>query len=293
MQIKDPQNILRSVCDEGPEKLTLEISGVQTEMRLLVASDLHCNFDDDRGIPFQQYTARMNRCSVHRFSLLEDAIQQAQQGLCDAILLPGDLLSFPSAAGVEKFAEIINGAPVPCLFTAGNHDWHYEGMPGPEKDLRAEWIGRLLRPLYGTKDPLMYAETVKGLKFLVIDNSTYEILPEQLEFLKKELTENIPAVLVCHIPLYVPGRSIFFGCGHPDWNAANDPYFEIERRERWRAEGHTETTMEFYRTIMESPRIAGIIAGHIHRYSLDLYAGKFQAVAPNDRLLEIKVQRGA
>ena len=77
MQIKDPQNILRSVLDEGPEKLTLEISGVQTEMRLLVASDLHCNFDDKRGIPFQQYTARMNRCSVHRFFLLEDAIQQA------------------------------------------------------------------------------------------------------------------------------------------------------------------------------------------------------------------------
>ena len=108
MQIKDPQNILRSVLDEGPEKLTLEISGIQTEMRLLVASDLHCNFDDERGIPFQQYTARMNRCSVHRFSLLEDAIQQARQGLCDAILLPGDLLSFPSAAGVEKFAEIIS-----------------------------------------------------------------------------------------------------------------------------------------------------------------------------------------
>ena len=280
---------LRSLSYSEPGKLDLTIAGVQP-VKLLVVTDPHCNFDDDRGMPYQQYTARMNRCSVHRFNLVEDAISKAEQEGYDAILMPGDFLSFPSAAGVEKFAACFERSKVPCLFTAGNHDWHFEGMAGTEEELRREWINKLLLPLYGGRDPMAYAVTVKGLKILMLDNSTYEILPEQLDFLERELAEGLPVIIGCHVPFYVPGRNIFFGCGHPDWNGANDPYFEIERRERWRAEGHTEVTMKFYDRVMGSPLIAGIIAGHMHRFSLDLHAGKFQAVAANDRLLDIHIK---
>ena len=285
-------NVLRSFSYSDPGRLELTIAGVQPA-KLLVVTDPHCNFDDDRGIPYQQYSARMNRCSVHRFNLVEDAIAKAEQEGYDALLMPGDFLSFPSAAGVEKFAECFEHANVPCLFTAGNHDWHFEGMSGSEMDLRREWINKLLLPLYGGRDPMAYAIRIKDMKILMIDNSIYEILPEQLDFLEQELAEGLPVIIGCHVPLYVPGRNIFFGCGHPDWNGANDPYFEIERRERWRAEGHTEVTMKFYRTVMESPLIAGIIAGHMHRFSMDFYAGKIQAVAANDRLLDVVIRASA
>lgn len=282
-------NVLRSFSYSEPGRLELTIAGVQPA-KLLVVADPHCNFDDDRGIPYQQYTARMNRCSVHRFNLVEDAIAKAEQEGYDAILMPGDFLSFPSAAGVEKFAACFRQSKVPCLFTAGNHDWHFEGMSGTEADLRREWIGKLLLPLYGGRDPMAYAVRIKGMKILMIDNSIYEILPEQLDFLERELAEGLPVIIGCHVPFYVPGRSIFFGCGHPDWNGANDPYSEIERRERWRAEGHTEVTMKFYDLVMSSPLVAGIIAGHMHRFSLDFYAGKVQAVAANDRLLDVIIK---
>ena len=232
----------------------------------------------------------MNRCSVHRFNLVEEAIAKAEQEGYDAILMPGDFLSFPSAAGVEKFAACFRQSKVPCLFTAGNHDWHFEGMSGTEADLRREWIGKLLLPLYGGRDPMAYAVRIKGMKILMIDNSIYEILPEQLDFLERELAEGLPVIIGCHVPFYVPGRNIFFGCGHPDWNGANDPYSEIERRERWRAEGHTEVTMKFYDLVISSPLVAGIIAGHMHRFSLDHYAGKVQAVAANDRLLDVTIK---
>lgn len=278
-----------TISFDTPGKLDLRIAGVQP-MKLLVLGDPHCNFDDERGIPFREYTARMKRCSPHRCDLVKQTIEKAEAEAYDAILMLGDFLSFPSEAAVEQFAELFQNSKVPCLFTAGNHDWHFEGMAGSEKELRCKWINKMLLPLYNGHDPFAYAVTIKGLKILMFDNSIYEILPEQLDFLEKELADGMPAIIGCHIPFYVPGRNIFFGCGHPDWNGANDPYFEIERRERWRAEGHTETTIKFYRTVMEAPNIAGIFAGHIHRFSLDFHAGKFQAVVAADQALDVQIK---
>jgi hypothetical protein len=82
-----------------------------------------------------------------------------------------------------------------------------------------------------------------------------------------------------HIPLYAPGRSVGFGCGHPEWNAKSDKNFELERRERWPEAGHTATTMEFHRSVFNSPNVMGVIAGHIHRPSLDLINGIPQVVS--------------
>ena len=124
---------------------------------------------------------------------------------------------------------------------------------------------------------------------IMIDNSTYEILPEQLEFLEQELSDGVPIFLGCHIPLYVPGRDIFFGCGHPCWNAENDPFWEIEKREKWRIAGHTETTFLFHKLVMENPNIFGIFAGHIHKFSLDILPGMFQAVSSNKHWIDFTV----
>jgi hypothetical protein len=48
-------------------------------------------------------------------------------------------------------------------------------------------------------------------------NSTYEILPEQLDFYRQQVSSNEPLVLLIHIPLYIPGHNLDFGCGHPEW----------------------------------------------------------------------------
>jgi len=42
-------------------------------------------------------------------------------------------------------------------------------------------------PLYQGKNPLMAAYDIKGIKFLAIDNSTYEINEEQLVFFYKQI----------------------------------------------------------------------------------------------------------
>lgn len=65
----------------------------------------------------------------------------------------------------------------------------------------------------------------------MIDNSLFEITEEQLKFFKKQVERGLPVVLSMHIPVYVQGHDIDYGCGSPHWNKANDCYYEIERRE--------------------------------------------------------------
>ena len=36
-----------------------------------------------------------------------------------------------------------------------------------------------------------------------------------------------------HIPIYAPGTDISFGCGIPNWGAATNRNFELEKRRKW------------------------------------------------------------
>lgn len=63
-----------------------------------------------------------------------------------------------------------------------------------------------LKPLYQGANPLMSYRDVNGIRFIALDNSTYEIQPEQVEFYKKHVQFDGPVLLVTHIPFYVPGR---------------------------------------------------------------------------------------
>lgn len=266
-------------------------SRIQRPTNVFFISDTHLWHSDEREQPFSQYSARMaNAYHQTRHFLTGDGTTpqdafSATLGLAktkgaDLLILGGDIFSYPSEAAIEWVLQQLADTAIPFVYTAGNHDWHYEGMPGPLRSLRQTWIDKRLRPLYQHGDPLMSATDIHGIRFVVLDNSTNEILPEQLEFFRRSMQTDMPVVLAMHIPLYVPGRSLGFGCGHPDWNAANDRNFELERRERWPVQGHTATTMDFHREAFAAPNIIGIIAGHIHTPSTDVWNGIPQLVAP-------------
>ena len=79
-----------------------------------------------------------------------------------------------------------------------------------------------------------------------------------------------PFILMHHIPFYAPSRSVSFGIGHPEWSAATDKNYKIERREQWPAEGHTEVDYEFYDLATTAPNLLASIAGHVHSYGVDI-----------------------
>ena len=262
-------------------KVKICSAGIRKALRLFLIGDYHCTLDDERGIPYVPYSARMAQYGNHDMDLLQELFCKAQQEAADGILLLGDMISFPSEAGVEKLAQLMENSPVPCYFIAGNHDWHYEGVSGSDMAQRREWISKRLERLYAGRDPMKYTVEINGVKILMMDNSVYEILPEQLSFLEKELAGGNPILLGCHIPLHIPGveRSVTsYGCGHPLWCEANDPYYKIEQREPWAKEGLSRTTFDFCEKVMCSENVLGILAGHTHQFMVDSFLNKFQLV---------------
>lgn len=254
---------------------------VKTPCRLFLLGDYHCTLDDERGKPFQKYSARMAQYGNKDMDLLEEQIRKAQEAGAHGILLLGDMISFPTEAGVERLGSIMKESSVPIFFTAGNHDWHYEGTSGSDMEQRSEWIRKRLISLYQGLDPLNYAVEINGIRILMIDNSVYEILPEQLSFLEQELSDGKNTIVACHIPFHLPGldRGVTsYGCGHPLWGADSDPYFEIEQRERWSEKGLSQTCFEFCRKVLTAENVLGIVAGHTHRYMLDTFHNRFQLV---------------
>lgn len=273
------------------ETLTVRTPAVRQPHRLLLVGDAHYATDDARGEPFRRYSARMSGGPRDMGDLRKD-LERGREAGCEAALFLGDMLNFPSEAGVEQLTDVIAKAPLPTHYISGNHDWHYEGLPGTEADLRREWVARRLKPLYRGHDPMAYAVRLGELKILMVDDSTYEILPAQLEFLRRELADGAPAVLAAHIPLHLAWRrgDIFFGVGHPDWGAATDPYWEIERRERWPEGGHSQTTLAFWREAWAAPNLLGVVAGHIHTQSVDAFDGRFLFVLPKRTPRQLLVQ---
>ncbi len=257
---------------------------LEKAIKIMHVTDTHLWRDDERGLPYRQYSERMAKAynetqhflsgvPTHPEKAFEETLAAAQESGADAITLTGDLFSFPSEAAIDWAMEKLEKLDIPYFYSAGNHDWHYEGMEGSLKELRETWIEKRLKPLYRGRNPLMYSQKINGLNIVNIDNSYYEILPAQFDFLRKEVASGVPFVLMMHIPLYAPGRTLGYGCGHPDWKAANDKNHELEKRERWPEAGHTQTTMDFHREVFAARNLLGVFAGHVHRQTVDVVEG--------------------
>ena len=227
------------------ESLRFTMPSYKDACRFMVVGDSHLTIDDARGEPFKEYSGRMSK--PYRSALhfrtgrpiaspdgFEYALAEAQKMKVDFLALVGDIVSFPSEAGVEYVRKRLDASGLNWMYISGNHDWHYEGLPGTEMALRAEWTKKRLAPLYQGADPMMASRVVKGIRFVFIDNSLYEILPEQLAFWKQEA-------------------------------AKVDPHWKIERRPQWPEAGHTQTTFAFREAVFSTPNLLGVFVGHVHR----------------------------
>jgi hypothetical protein len=271
-------------------KVKIYAPEIKNPLKVLMVSDTHLWMDDQRGEPYHQYSERMAKAynrtkhfltgeSTDPNESFEKMLKLGVDSGIDLLSLPGDLFSFPSEAAIDWVAAKLAASGLPYIYTAGNHDWHYEGMVGSLVSLRNQWTKDRLKPFYQGEHPLMGARDVKGVRFVTIDNSLYEIMPEQLDFFRSQLHTGKPMVLFVHIPLYAPGRSVGFGCGHPQWGWDADRNFALERRPRWPKAGHSATTMAFHKEVFSAANLLGVFAGHIHKQSLDVVNGIPQFVA--------------
>lgn len=290
---KKIKNPVKQCVTMDQEKVMFYSEVIKKPMKVVHIADTHLFKDDERGIPYQVYSNRMakaynqtthfkSQAKTHPEEAFEQALEFAKKVNADVITLVGDIFSFPSEAAIEWVLSKLKETGIPYLYTAGNHDWHYEGMEGPLDSLRDTWIEKRLLPLYQGSHPLMAAYDIKGIRFLAIDNSTYEINEKQLVFFKKQVASGMPLVLLTHIPMYAPGKGIYFGCGNPNWGAATDRNYKFEKRPKWPEAGHTQTTVNFHKEVFNAPNLLGVFAGHIHRNSIEIINGKPQIVSDDN-----------
>lgn len=275
------------------QKVSFYAETINESIKVIHIADTHLFKDDERGIPYQAYSNRMAKAynqTIHfqtqtktnpEFAF-EEALAYAKAVHADLITLVGDIFSFPSESAIEWVLLKLKDTGIPYIYIAGNHDWHYEGMEGTLESLRDTWIEKRLLPLYQGNNPLMAAYEIKGIRFIAIDNSTYQINEEQLTFFKEQVEKGLPMVLLVHIPMYAPGKNISFGCGNPNWGAATDRNYKLEKRPKWPESGHTKTTLTFHKNVFNAPNLLGIFAGHIHQNSIEIIKGKTQVVADDN-----------
>ena len=275
------------------EKVSFYAEKIKKNLKVIHIADTHLFMDDERGIPYREFSNRMakaynqttnfkTREKTTPMECFEKTLAYAKQVNADVITLVGDIFSFPSELAVEWVNSKLEATGIPYIYVAGNHDWHYEGMRGKLDTLRDTWIENRLLSLYQGKNPLMAAYDIKGIRFLAIDNSTYEINDEQLAFFSKHVASGLPLVLLVHIPMYAPGKSISFGCGNPNWNASTDRNYKLEKRPRWPEDGHSKTTFKFYNEVFNASNLLGIFTGHIHKNSIEIINGKPQIVSDDN-----------
>ena len=247
---------------DGRCTLRMPVAGLKEPVNFLVVGDTHFNFHDGRDDAHADNYKRMARNPTPG-DVLAKAMNRAREAQADIVLLVGDIISFPTLANIDHLRAELDRCGLPWLYVAGNHDWHFEGDSGSDIEQRARWAESRLKPFYQGENPIMYSRVVKGVRMVMIDNSVYHVLPEQLAFWKQEAAKGDPIALFMHIPLWLEGWNITT-CGHPDWGAATDPYWEIERRERW-AEKLMPSTYAFREAVINTPNLVGVFTGHKHK----------------------------
>src|SRR5690606_30872295 len=254
---------------------TVMVEGLAAPYTVLQVSDSHISHDGEADEAYKMYSSRMGNAYptvVHpktkeRVAPLAGFVammELAKESEVDFIALTGDIVNYPSTTAVEAVREAVEATGIPYTYTAGNHDWHYEGMAGSAEELRAEWSEKGLKPLYNGGNPLYGSTVVNGLNLVTIDNSTYQVNREQLDFYRRQASRPEPIVLFMHIPLYMPTLGTG-SSGHPEWGAAVDRGYEVERRERWPESGNNPETVAFVKEVMATTRLTGIFVGHYHR----------------------------
>jgi len=208
----DGRKVTHFISDPWEITAAIKIPDYNDSLKIMQITDSHISIEDEKESEFMKYAERMHKAyykpikhfildtSKTTFNYLDELLLKAKNRNIELLLLTGDIVNFPSAASVKYVYDRLVKSGIPWLFISGNHDWYYEGMPGNPDSLRTTWINMNLAPLYNNRNPLFYSEIVHGINFVGIDNSTYKVNNEQVQFVKEQLSRDEPIILISHIP---------------------------------------------------------------------------------------------
>jgi DNA repair exonuclease SbcCD nuclease subunit len=206
------KKVIHFLSTNGELTSTIKIPDYKDSLKILQITDIHISIADSNEADMMKYGERMHKAysnprkhfaldtSETTFQYFNDILQKAKKQNVNLLLLTGDIVNFPSVASVKYVYDKLTETGIPWLYTSGNHDWHYEGLPGSIDSLRDTWTKKALLPLYSGNNPLFYSTVIHGINFVGIDNSTGEVNEAQIRFLREQLTKPEPIMMISHIP---------------------------------------------------------------------------------------------
>ena len=254
------------------DSATIGVEGLATTVRMLHLTDTHLlHFDERDGdharacgefcIRFAATERDAQGNSYDSEDAFDRAMTDAASMELDVLALTGDILHYPSPANVERAAGATAALGVRALYTCGNHAVHYTDEPVNDR-MRLKSLPAL-EPLHrGAPD--CSAANVGGIRFVSIDSSLAQISVRQLEFMRHQLNDGAPVVLLTHWPVSLPtlrdrtveelGAPILIG--DPDWSQ--------ESRRDWQVSADTKETLQFVALLTSAVNLVGVFCGHIH-----------------------------
>lgn len=166
----------------------------------------------------------------HFYNLLTEA----KQG--DALVLAGDTLDYISGSNVRLFESVFENYKIPYIAVCGNHE--------PISKIPDGFI------FSKVKQPIQKLD-LGDMVIIGIDNSARTITGEQLEIIRHELANGIPALIVMHVPIMTEGNKARL--------EKSGVYFQLNY------EGCPKENLEFIELLRtNSDKVIAVLAGHLH-----------------------------
>ncbi len=237
--------------------------GLPAPVSLLHISDTHLTYADERDDQRKMdLAAGRAPCFPHNADDLRVECAYAKEAGIP-ILHTGDLIDFVSAANLDAAKRFMEENDV--LFIAGNHEFSlYVGEAFEDAAYRNQSLSKVQAAF--PENIRFTSRRLGGVKFIGIDNGYYRFERAQLNALKAELADGLPAILYMHNPLHEPElyrlsmtkNPCAYLTGTPEeWMQTYDDY-------RYRQQKADEETWETIRFIEACPQIRAIFAGHLH-----------------------------
>jgi 3',5'-cyclic AMP phosphodiesterase CpdA len=249
--------------------------GAVSPFKIIHIADTHLTYADMRD------NERKRELAAKRsqyFRGAEDTLSLASTlagELSCPIFHTGDLSDFVSVANLDRVRAFISENDL--TLSAGNHEFsQYVGEAKEDADYRNQSL-EIVQAAY-KNDIRMHTRIINGVKFIFLDDGYYKIEDEQLLFLKKELSEGLPSVIVMHTPLYEQELYLAMRRKHPCGYLLAVPDELVDTYERGRSQRADRPTSEAAEFIRNSPCVKAVISGHVHKDSENMLT---------DRILQI------
>ena len=260
------------------------VEGLEQEVRLFQLSDTHLSQADGRdphparqaADQYQTYFQQRTSEGVPVSQVFAGLLAQGRAFGPQALALTGDILHFPSVAGLELLAGSLKGQEY--LYTLGNHDWYFPYLQWSEATRLAHYPRFFA---FSRGNPACQSRDISGLRLVALDNSTYQVSTAQVEFLRGQLEGGRPTVLLMHIPLQIPS---LMPSVMARWQApivmGGEEGWTLEMRAKWLVQGVAASTRACLDLVREAPNLVAILCGHVHFPRADaLSPGCYQYVS--------------